>query len=327
MRRMFTTADALADGLTASALRWGETRGRWRRVRQGVYVEGPEEPTAFERDLADIVATDGVATGGLAATLLGLDGIELDGRPRRRRLLPGDRIIEVDGLRCTDGLLTLIDLAAGVDDTIWEQALESALRKHLVTVSALEDALPGLSRSRVPGTVRIRRVLDRRPPGAAPTGSLLETLAPSWPAPSPAWAIPCASSGSARGSSTSRGPTSGCSSSSTASSTSANPSTTPGGRPASWPPPAGCVDDSPGRKSSGSRRPPPAGWRPSPNRPAAARSSSSTPRRLLRTKRFVHRKRHDPSGTGARNDDYSARNDSCAEIVVLVDHPQVDADG
>ena len=51
------------------------------------------------------------------------------------------------------------------------------MRKHLVTVSDLEDALPGMSRSRVPGKVRIRRVLDRRPPGAPPTGSLLETLA------------------------------------------------------------------------------------------------------------------------------------------------------
>ncbi len=176
MRRMFTTADTLADGLTASALRWGEGRGRWRRVRQGVYVEGPEAPTAFERALADVVATDGVATGGLAATLLGLDGVELEGRCVRRRRLPDARVLDVDGHRCTDGLQTLVDLAAGVDDLIWEQALESALRKRLVTVPDLEGALPGLGRSRVPGTVRMRRVLERRPAGAPPTGSLLETL-------------------------------------------------------------------------------------------------------------------------------------------------------
>jgi Protein of unknown function (DUF559) len=176
MRRMFTTAEAVADGLTASGLRWGEARGRWRRVRQGVYVEGPEEPTAFERALADVVATNAVASGGLAGVLLGLDGVEVDGRPVRRRSLPEERVVEVAGLRCTDGLQTMIDLAASVDDLVWEQALESALRKRLLTVADLVDALPALGRSRVPGTVRMRRVLELRPPGAPPTGSMLETL-------------------------------------------------------------------------------------------------------------------------------------------------------
>ena len=176
MRRMFTTAEALADGLTASALRWGEARGRWRRVRQGVYVDGPEDPTAFDRALADVVATNAVASGGLAAILLGLDGVEVDGRPVRRRSLPGERVVEVAGLRCTDGLQTMIDLAGCVDDLVWEQALESALRKRLLTVADLEDSLPALGRSRVPGTVRMRRVLELRPPGAPPTGSMLETL-------------------------------------------------------------------------------------------------------------------------------------------------------
>ncbi len=59
---------------------------------------------------------------------------------------------------------------------IWEQALESALHKKLTTVDELVSALPALGRARTPGTVRIRRVLDRRPVGALPTESLLETL-------------------------------------------------------------------------------------------------------------------------------------------------------
>src|SRR5207237_1032760 len=46
----------------------------------------------------------------------------------------------------------------------------SALRKRLVTVEELIDAIPG-----VPGADRIRRVLALRPPGAPPTESLLET--------------------------------------------------------------------------------------------------------------------------------------------------------
>jgi hypothetical protein len=174
---MFTTAEAVADGQTASGLRWGEARGHWRRVRQGVYVEGPEEPSTFDRALADVVATNAVASGGLAGVLLGLDGVEVDARAVRRRSLPGHRVVEVAGVRCTDGLQTMIDLAACLDDLVWEQALESALRKGLLTVSDLELSLPALGRSRVPGTVRMRRVLALRPPGAPATGSMLETLA------------------------------------------------------------------------------------------------------------------------------------------------------
>ena len=40
MRRLFTTCEAAAIGLTSNALRWGEATGRWRRVRKGVYVDG-----------------------------------------------------------------------------------------------------------------------------------------------------------------------------------------------------------------------------------------------------------------------------------------------
>lgn len=173
---MFTTAEAVAEGLTQSALRWGEARGRWRHVRRGVYVEGPEDPSDVEQALADVVASNAVASGGLAGVLLGLDGVVVDGRPVRRRWLPGERIVVIGRVRCTDGLQTLVDLAGAVDDVAWEQALESALRMRLVTVSDIERALPALGRSRVPGTVRIRRVLGSRPPGAPPTGSLLETL-------------------------------------------------------------------------------------------------------------------------------------------------------
>ena len=70
----------------------------------------------------------------------------------------------------------MIDLAADLDDLRWEQALESALRRRLVTVDELESLLPELGRGRIPGTARIRRVLALRPPGAPPTESLLETL-------------------------------------------------------------------------------------------------------------------------------------------------------
>jgi len=176
MRRLFTTKEATAAGLTSSALRWGETTGQWRRVRRGVYGEGPEEPAALDGAMAEVIARDAVASGGLAGVLHGLDGVELDGHPVRRRPLPAERIVHMDRVRCSDGLQTIIDLAASLGAPRWEWALESALRKRLLSVGDLERSLPGLGRARTPGTARIRRVLAMRPVGAPPTESLLETL-------------------------------------------------------------------------------------------------------------------------------------------------------
>ena len=57
-----------------------------------------------------------------------------------------------------------------LDDLRWEQALESGLRKRLVTIEDVER------NGGIPGASRVRRVLAQRPPGAPPTESLLETL-------------------------------------------------------------------------------------------------------------------------------------------------------
>jgi hypothetical protein len=137
---------------------------------------GPEEPTALDYAMAEVMARHAVVSGGLAGLLHGLDSVGLDGRPVRRRALPAGRVVPIDGVECTDGLQTIVDLAAVLDDLRWEQALESALRTGLVSLAALEGLLPELGRGRIPGTARIRRVLDLRPHDAPPTGSLLETL-------------------------------------------------------------------------------------------------------------------------------------------------------
>lgn len=189
MRRLFTTEEAARAGLSRDALRWGARTGRWRKVDRNVWAEGAEPPTLFDEARAAALACNGVASGCLAGTLLGYDGIMATGvditiPPKstsrrvgaRRRLLPEERVIVAGGVRCTDHLQTLIDLAALVDDLVWEQALESALRMDGTTIAAIEAVLPELARAKTPGVPRIRRVLALRPPGAAPTGSLLETL-------------------------------------------------------------------------------------------------------------------------------------------------------
>jgi hypothetical protein len=188
MRRLFTTEDAAARGLTSSAMRWSVRTGQCRRIDRGIYADGPEDPDALDCARAIVLRTGGVACGRLAAVLHGLDGVVVGGaevtvsstgsgrRPGvRRRGLPSERIVVVGGVPCTDGMQTLLDLAPLLSDLVWEQALESALRKGLLSVEEAEQELPALARAR-PGVGRIRRVLRLRPPGAPPTGSLLETL-------------------------------------------------------------------------------------------------------------------------------------------------------
>jgi hypothetical protein len=176
VRRLFTAAAAAADGITSAALRWGEKTGRWRRIERGVYGDGPEPPTPLDRGRARVLATGGAARGNLAGVLHGFDAVELDDRPTRRDALPADRIVQLGGVKCADALTTLVDLASSVDDLVWEQALESALRTRAVSIAEIEELLPALGRARTPGVARIRRVLALRPTGAPPTESLLETL-------------------------------------------------------------------------------------------------------------------------------------------------------
>jgi very-short-patch-repair endonuclease len=175
VRRLFTTTEAYARGITRDALRWGETTGRWRRIERGVYGVGPEPPSQLDIARARVIASGGAARGGLAGVLHDLDSVRLT-LPGRRLADAGDNLTVVGGVACANGLLTLVDLAATLDDDTWEQVLESALRTKLTTVLDLEAAVPDLGRARVPGTSRIRRVLARRPHGAPPTESLLETL-------------------------------------------------------------------------------------------------------------------------------------------------------
>jgi hypothetical protein len=178
MRRLFTTAEARDMGLTPEALRWGSATGRFVSLGRAVYGDGPSKPTQLDWARARVLRRGVEARGSLAGVLHGLDSVWLDGRPTRRDRLPVEWTVMVAGQPCADALHTLIDLAAYLGDLRWEQALESALRNGLTSLAALEDALPALGRSRVPGTTRIRRVLAlRRPYGASATGSLLETHA------------------------------------------------------------------------------------------------------------------------------------------------------
>ncbi len=171
MRRLFTTEQALRR-MSKDTLRWGERVGRWTRIDHGVYGVGPEPPSELDRQRARVLASRSPASGALAGVLLGFDGVELDERPTRRRSLPPERIVVAGGVPCVDATQAMLDLAGVVDDLVWEQALESALRRRLTSIAAITRAMA----PRSAGNERIRRVLEFRPPGAPPTESLLETL-------------------------------------------------------------------------------------------------------------------------------------------------------
>ncbi|MBA2607793.1 MAG: DUF559 domain-containing protein [Actinobacteria bacterium] len=178
-RKLFTTREFLALGHSEKELYWGQRAGKWVHAAHGVFAEGPDEPDAMTAAVARLMASGEVATGLVSGAVYGLDAIEPKTLivPRRRRAVAfGGEPRMVEGVLCACPVQTIIELAAILDDLRWEQALESALRKGLLTIEQLENLLPELAGSRTHGSPRIRRVLALRPPGAPPTGSLMETL-------------------------------------------------------------------------------------------------------------------------------------------------------
>ena len=176
-RRIFTTERFLADGGKWGELRSDVAQGRRVRIEHRVYADGDDEPDDFERGLARFLATKKAAWGEMAGVLHRLDAVRVHSVPGHRRTVPLDpTIVVIDGIACTSLLQTLIDLAELVDDLVWEQALESALRRAPALLNDLAALLPMMAKSRRHGVGVIRDVLERRPIGAPPTESLLETL-------------------------------------------------------------------------------------------------------------------------------------------------------
>ncbi|MDP1793677.1 MAG: hypothetical protein Q8K63_06020 [Acidimicrobiales bacterium] len=165
MRRVFTTAEATAEGLTKRQLEYGVERGVHVRITRGVYADGSDALDAFTEALGRMRADPGYAWGEVAGVLHDFDSVEVTHRrPKRRRVRC--EVTTVQGYACTTALETIVDLAETMDDITWEQALESGLRKKLFTVQDIAQA----------PSERIKRVLALRPESAPPTESLLETL-------------------------------------------------------------------------------------------------------------------------------------------------------
>jgi very-short-patch-repair endonuclease len=172
------------------------------RVRRGLYLQATSgvgfavPPTTAPRDLslwrrklwlALLAAGEkAVVYRRSAATWWGLDGIppgavEVAVPPGRHprassahrvALLPPEHVMTHNGLAVTTPARTLVDLGSAVDDDGVERALESALRLRLVRIDDVDD----MSNLAIRGAFTMKRVLSRRPAGAAPTESDAETL-------------------------------------------------------------------------------------------------------------------------------------------------------
>ncbi|MCZ7527271.1 MAG: DUF559 domain-containing protein [Acidimicrobiia bacterium] len=189
---LFTRAQALGAGFSASAVdrRLGE--GHWEPVLPGVYRQAGGLTSRRQLLLAAVLwaGPDAVASHATAGHLWGLDGCRDDGpvelsASRTRglsaeglsvhrpvRLDPAD-VTVTEGIPVTTVARTLLDLG-GVVSSYWlEAALEDALRRGLVTIAELVARVDDLGVRGRPGVAAVRRVIEERG-DAAPLESALE---------------------------------------------------------------------------------------------------------------------------------------------------------
>lgn len=88
---------------------------------------------------------------------------------------PARDVTQILGIPLTTVHRTIVDLGAVVDIDTVEAAMESALRRKLTTIERLQRKLGELQGPGRRGAGTLRKVLDRRDPGAPSTASGLET--------------------------------------------------------------------------------------------------------------------------------------------------------
>lgn len=195
-----TPADARANGITRWGLQRARADGSLRRIGRGVYQVVGDEPDPVLRWLRSaravlaLAGADAVLARASAAALWRLDGfdscpvpIELNAprrstgerRVRVRRSVPLEPPDRVDALPVTAVGQTLVELGStGTESSLdaldrVELAVECALHRRLIGITALAELAAAAGARR--GSPVLRAVLERRPVGAPPTESYLET--------------------------------------------------------------------------------------------------------------------------------------------------------
>ncbi len=182
---------ALAAGVSSSALDRAVAAGRLERVHQGAY-RYPGAPRTWEQCLLAAVlgaGGDAVASHRSAAQLWGIgphaEVVELSVRRGRLPRTAGavvHRSLDLEprwttqhrGIPVTNPLRTLRDLGAVAPAWVVQDALERAVVARLVTVAAVEQARAELAGRGRSGAGVLGRILDDQALGARPPDSVLE---------------------------------------------------------------------------------------------------------------------------------------------------------
>jgi very-short-patch-repair endonuclease len=187
---VFTRAQALNAGFTASAIKQRLNRGVWTLADHNVYRVSATPASWHQRIIAACVAGPAVASHRSAGLLWELPGIP-DGivevtalRHRRRRAsdviwhesyhLADRDITEIGGIPCTRPIRTFLDLGVVLSPDELETALNEGIRRNLLSVPAIAQRLEELGPLRR-GTTAVRAALRRRASTRRAPESVLET--------------------------------------------------------------------------------------------------------------------------------------------------------
>jgi hypothetical protein len=190
---VISVAQARQEGATDADIRYQVATGEWEPIFRNVYRSG-SAPISPEQTLLAACLAGGpmaIASHESAAWLWRL----LDRPPSAPTVTlpkPGHstirgirfyrsadldlrRVLEHRRIPCTDPLRTLVDMAARVDSTTLDEAVDRALARGLLTVGALVAEADRLSRSGRGGVRQLRAALRRRGFVGGPKPSVLES--------------------------------------------------------------------------------------------------------------------------------------------------------
>ncbi len=189
---LIALAQALAMGMSASAVQRRVASGAWEVVLPGAYRVRGAPVTPRQKMMAAVLwaGAGAVVSHRTAAMLWKLDGLRSDAievtapRSRRKRhelivvhrtlALPQADRDEVEGIPCTTAARAVIDVAGSLDDAQLEVVMESGFHRGLYRESFLRWRLTELGGTGRRGSGRLLALLDDRGTNAAPLESPLE---------------------------------------------------------------------------------------------------------------------------------------------------------
>ncbi len=177
---VFALPQVLECGFTRPLVRRLLERRVWEEIVPRVYRVAASRPIDWrQRQMALVLATGGVSAGLAAAALHGLTGpppapeILVVRAPRRRydavlhtscEVDPVD-YLDVDGIRATTVARTLVDLGGRLPRAPFEDMVDTAIVRRLVTIDRLRNRAESLWAPRRSGCALVLELLATRGPG------------------------------------------------------------------------------------------------------------------------------------------------------------------